>query len=72
MDWRDSALCREIGSEIFFPEPSDWWSNAQAKKVCAQCPVQAECLSAGMTEEYGIWGGLSSTERRRLRNRAVA
>jgi WhiB family redox-sensing transcriptional regulator len=43
----------------------------KAKALCDECPVQAECLEAGMDEEYGIWGGLSPKQRRRLKKGAA-
>lgn len=38
----------------------------RAKTICAGCPVQADCLVAGMSEDYGIWGGLSPKQRKRI------
>jgi WhiB family redox-sensing transcriptional regulator len=37
--------------------------------VCVGCDVRAECLEYAMAndERFGIWGGLSERERRRLR-----
>ncbi len=40
---------------------------AQAKALCAMCPVLAACRTAGTTEPYGIWGGVTEWERRALR-----
>jgi WhiB family redox-sensing transcriptional regulator len=36
------------------------------------CDVRAECLEYALLhdERFGIWGGLSERERRRLRRRA--
>jgi len=39
----------------------------KAKELCGICPVQPDCLEAGMDEEFGIWGGLSLKQRRRLK-----
>lgn len=65
-DWRDTALCPEVDSELFFPEKGE--SSRDAKQVCGQCEVVAECLEYALQTEqkYGIWGGLSVKERRRL------
>ena len=42
---------------------------AEARKICARCPVLRACLASAMAtgQEYGIWGGLTEDERRRLR-----
>jgi WhiB family redox-sensing transcriptional regulator len=38
----------------------------RAKAVCQVCPVKSECRDYALTikEPYGIWGGLTETERR--------
>jgi len=66
--WVDDALCAQTDPEIFHPEKGG--STRQAKAVCAQCFVQAECLDYAMTndERFGIWGGLSERERRTLKS----
>lgn len=66
-DWRRDGLCAQVDSEMFFPDRGG--SSREAKKVCKACPVQAECLRWALdTEEhFGIWGGLSEKERRRLK-----
>ena len=38
-----------------------------ARAICAGCPVVDPCLAAGMSERFGMWGGLAPSERRRLR-----
>lgn len=65
-DWRDRALCAETDPEAFFPEKGG--STRAAKRVCASCPVRAECLEFALDgeERFGIWGGLSERERRQL------
>ena len=65
--WRLDALCAETDPEAFFPEKGG--STREAKRVCASCAVRAECLEYALTsdERFGIWGGLSERERRRLR-----
>jgi WhiB family redox-sensing transcriptional regulator len=37
------------------------------------CPVRAECLAYALEhdERFGIWGGLSERERRRLKREAA-
>lgn len=66
-DWRDRGLCAQTDPEAFFPEKGG--STREAKRICTGCEVRAECLEYAMTrdERFGIWGGLSERERRRLR-----
>ena len=68
--WQADALCAQTDPEAFFPEKGG--STRDAKRVCEACPVQAECLDYAMSkdEKFGIWGGLSERERRRLRRLA--
>ena len=69
--WQERALCAETDPEAFFPEKGG--STREAKKICSGCEVKAECLEYALAndERFGIWGGLSERERRRLRRRAV-
>lgn len=66
LSWQDRALCAETDPEAFFPEKGG--STADAKRVCRACEVRAECLEYALAndERFGIWGGLSERERRRL------
>ncbi|WP_456564329.1 WhiB family transcriptional regulator [Blastococcus sp. SYSU D00695] len=65
--WRMDALCAETDPEAFFPEKGG--STREAKRVCSGCTVKAECLEFALAndERFGIWGGLSERERRRVR-----
>ena len=69
--WQEQALCAETDPEAFFPEKGG--STREAKKICTGCEVKAQCLEYALSndERFGIWGGLSERERRRLRRRAV-
>ncbi|WP_374462010.1 WhiB family transcriptional regulator [Microtetraspora sp. AC03309] len=66
LDWQESALCAQTDPEMWFPEKGA--SNADAKRVCRSCEVRAECLEYALANEepYGVWGGLSEMQRRRL------
>ena len=68
--WQAEALCAQTDPEAFFPEKGG--STRDAKRVCGVCPVREECLQYAMDndERFGIWGGLSERERRRLRKQA--
>lgn len=69
--WQGQALCAQTDPEAFFPEKGG--STREAKKVCLSCEVRVECLEYALAqdERFGIWGGLSERERRRLKKRAV-
>ena len=71
MGWQERALCAQTDPEAFFPEKGG--STREAKKVCTGCDVRAECLEYALEhdERFGIWGGLSERERRKLKRRAV-
>lgn len=70
-EWQERALCAQTDPESFFPEKGG--STREAKKICTGCEVRAECLEYALAhdERFGIWGGLSERERRKLRKRAV-
>ncbi|MGO3152518.1 MAG: WhiB family transcriptional regulator [Galactobacter sp.] len=70
LGWQTEALCAQTDPEAFFPEKGG--STRDAKKVCSSCTVRQECLDYALDndERFGIWGGLSERERRRLRKRA--
>ncbi|MGH3782999.1 MAG: WhiB family transcriptional regulator [Pseudonocardiaceae bacterium] len=70
-DWQERALCAQTDPEAFFPENGG--STREAKLICAGCEVRAECLEYALAfdERFGIWGGLSERERRRLKRGAV-
>jgi WhiB family transcriptional regulator, redox-sensing transcriptional regulator len=64
--WMQAALCREASAGEFFP--SDGVGVERARRVCAGCPVKAECLEYALTYriDHGVWGGCSERERRRI------
>jgi WhiB family redox-sensing transcriptional regulator len=72
--WQPIALCRGNHSHLFFPpsttERKDERERREirAKSICKVCPVRSDCLDYAMTikEPYGIWGGLTETERRQV------
>ena len=70
-DWQERALCAQTDPEAFFPEKGG--STREAKRICSGCEVRAECLeyALGQDERFGIWGGLSERERRKLKRRAA-
>jgi WhiB family redox-sensing transcriptional regulator len=80
ISWMESAVCRQTDPDMFFPEkhrtPDLIRTINAAKRVCVECPVKLECLTAALAhnEAAGIWGGhnfatLDTGERRELRKR---
>lgn len=67
LDWHDLAACQYTDPDAFFVEKGQ--STNAAKRVCAACEVRAECLEYALAngEKWGVWGGLSEQERRRIR-----
>jgi WhiB family redox-sensing transcriptional regulator len=72
-DWKSRANCMGVDPDLFFPERG--MSTREAKEVCRGCVVREDCLEYALAngEKFGIWGGMSERERRRLRRaRALA
>ncbi len=67
LGWQGKARCLEVDPEIFFPERGG--SSKAARAVCNNCEVRSQCLEYALNnkEQFGIWGGTSERERRRLR-----
>lgn len=71
--WQRYANCMGVDPDLFFPERGA--STREAKEVCRGCVVREDCLEYALanSEKFGIWGGLSERERRRIRrHRALA
>lgn len=66
-DWQDGANCLGVDPDLFFPERGA--STREAKEVCRGCLVREQCLEFALQngEKFGIWGGMSERERRRIR-----
>lgn len=73
-EWVSRSMC--AGAD----KPDRWFPNqkqtpgrardvAEAKAVCAMCPVRAACLEWALKarEPHGIFGGLTEQERAMLR-----
>lgn len=65
-EWVLDALCAQVDTELFFPNKGE--SVKGAKATCSRCPVTAECLRYALDrhERFGVWGGKSERERRRI------
>ncbi|MFB4265370.1 WhiB family transcriptional regulator [Nonomuraea sp. GTA35] len=78
-DWTDRAACRDEDPRLFFPadgerEGQRKWREVKAKRVCAPCPVQGDCLEYALArnEREGVWGGLNPDQRAREADRRAA
>ncbi|HEX9644431.1 MAG TPA: WhiB family transcriptional regulator [Acidimicrobiia bacterium] len=77
--WQPIALCRGNHSHLFFPPSSAERKDererreSRAKSICLACPVKGQCLEYAMAirEPYGIWGGLTESERRTILARSA-
>ncbi len=68
-EWMAYAKCTGVDPDMFYPERGA--PGTEAKEVCRGCAVREECLEHALVngEKFGIWGGLSERERRRVRRR---
>ncbi|MGW1468497.1 WhiB family transcriptional regulator [Streptomyces sp. NPDC002308] len=69
VDWRAGAACAEADPDLFFPEPDVTEARiAEAKAVCAECPVRQVCLDEALksNDREAICGGLTPDEREQL------
>jgi WhiB family redox-sensing transcriptional regulator len=81
--WHARAACIDYGPNLWFPPQTTAWAVwqdrgsvahrtdpfAEARAICARCPVRAECLADGLThdEGYGMIGGLDPAQRKKMR-----
>lgn len=78
--WQLKGLCRGNHSLLFFPPSTNERKEDRdrrehkAKAICGVCGVKDECLEFALEirEPYGIWGGLTETERRQVASRRAA
>lgn len=71
-----NALCKYTDPDIFFPTTSGNQqkeriskANKTAIAICNSCTHQVECAAYALVRPnvYGIWGGLTNTDRKRIR-----
>ena len=67
MSWAAHGMCASADPELFFPDPGADASEARA--ICRACPVRRICLDYALDthQKFGIWGGMTENQRRRLR-----
>ena len=77
-DWQMNGLCRGADSSMFFHPDGERGRERsarenRAKAMCQSCPVLTECRTHALRvgEPYGIWGGLSESERELLLKRGI-
>ncbi|WP_210115468.1 WhiB family transcriptional regulator [Mycobacterium sp. DL99] len=70
--WADEAPCKESDPEAWFPEKGG--SAREAKAICGTCPVKAPCLQWALDrdERFGIYGGATERDRRRMKKELAA
>lgn len=70
-EWQERSSCSSTDPEAWFPDLGG--SSRYAKRICKGCEVKDECLEYALAhdERFGIWGGLSERERRKLKRRAI-
>lgn len=73
--WADLGRCRET-PDLFYNSDEEAKATrrrkeAAAKKLCGQCPVIEACRQHAQAsrELYGVWGGMTESERHRLAGR---
>lgn len=64
--WAVYAACKSEKSLIFFPQSKD--EERRALAICNICPVMEDCLDHAFetSERFGVWGGTTEKQRRRL------
>jgi WhiB family redox-sensing transcriptional regulator len=67
LDWQNDGLCTQVGLDLFFPDAGE--SAAKAISICDRCAVELQCLQYALDhdERFGVWGGVSERDRRRMR-----
>ncbi|MBA3719739.1 MAG: WhiB family transcriptional regulator [Nocardioidaceae bacterium] len=78
-EWQYDGACRSADPTLFFsPEaergPRRYARESAAKQLCARCPVIEQCLRHALKvkEPYGVWGGLTTSERAAVSEGAIA
>jgi WhiB family redox-sensing transcriptional regulator len=68
-EWTDRAACKGVDLAVMFP--GNGRSFTAARKICAGCPVVAECGTDALLSgvKYGMFGGMSPDERSAMRGK---
>jgi WhiB family transcriptional regulator, redox-sensing transcriptional regulator len=70
LDWQERAACRSARLDLFYACEDEHVRRALA--LCQRCEVRVACLEFAMEhrEHFGVWGGTTERERRRVFRRA--
>jgi WhiB family transcriptional regulator, redox-sensing transcriptional regulator len=78
-EWQQHAACSGLGTEKFFHPDGERGKRRAGREraalaVCGRCPVRADCAGHALRvkEPYGVWGGLSESDREEILTGAVA
>jgi len=65
-----NAACAGAPLGLFFPDKDQAHAAIeQARTLCRDCPVQADCLAWAVTHnEQGVWAGTTEQQRRAIRS----
>lgn len=72
-DWMNQAACLGANPELFFPDRGENLDAEEARQICRGCSFREDCLEYALAnhERFGVWGGMSERDRRRLRRRRI-
>jgi WhiB family transcriptional regulator, redox-sensing transcriptional regulator len=77
--WAERASCAQTDPDAWFPGKGRRELTQLAKRICARCPVRAQCLEYALSGAdtwggiaTGIWGGATPQERDQLRQQRKA
>lgn len=67
--WMHDAGCAGMDPDLFHPQLGENDTTDEARAVCETCPVMHQCRWWALEhrERFGMWGGLSERQRRRIR-----
>jgi WhiB family redox-sensing transcriptional regulator len=70
-EWLSRAACKGE-TDWFFSYDEEFVEHARA--ICEDCEVREECLQTALADPnlYGVWGGTTKAERRRIHRKRVA
>jgi WhiB family redox-sensing transcriptional regulator len=72
-EWQYAGACHGVDPSVFFSPEAERGAKRErreqaAKQLCFRCPVIDQCREHALQvqEPYGVWGGLSESERAAL------
>lgn len=67
--WQDRAACRGHDTDLFYD--CEEIAVRRALALCDRCEVRDPCRAQALDhrERFGVWGGTTETERRRVYRR---